>query len=525
MRIHLQEQYDARTNPIKAYQPLGQSVMQKAISLALTAILMLAAFTGCGGRQAPGAAGTNDGGVPDTAQNALPAGSGWEGLFTYGEANALRFTVKAAIPGEEDAYEYPWGGYDDPVGALEQSETSPDTQANESPDAGMENDQLQQALEGLPPELREAAESAMREAEAQRQGLQEEPELPDDWEEPSNQPQLGGRLEFTSGDTAVIIEMSEYCVDADTTFTVTPATAALPEAFFRGGFAVNSDGEAHTALGDFAVITFLTREDPGEDVVIKSFGENGELEYAFAEVTRLGDTYGITGAVEHFSTVGYGQSAWSPAAELKPLNDKTRREVMEKSRQAEEDWARKKEAERNQKNRKYLQTIEFDEILFTTSASGLPLQLHLRAKLVEQPAETGRTEVLFKGKIWLKFYTWGPGGYGDLYMVCNDAVINRPGGPPWIASLTEYGTSHLRAAFQMTNIGGSKAVAEGVGSYDVSGKTYTNVQTNWAVDSATGTIKVTFTSMKGAAEKTFIAGRLCAKTQRQANKKLKWFLQ
>jgi hypothetical protein len=37
-------------------------------------------------------------------------------------------------------------------------------------------------------------------------------------------------------------------------------------------------------------------------------------------------------------------------------------------------------------------------------------------------------------------------------------------------------------------------------------------------------MQVTFENMKGAAEKTFLTGRLRAKTKRQAKKKRKWFL-
>ncbi|MFA7550662.1 MAG: hypothetical protein WCZ68_07975, partial [Sedimentibacter sp.] len=72
--------------------------------------------------------------------------------------------------------------------------------------------------------------------------------------------------------------------------------------------------------------------------------------------------------------------------------------------------------------------------------------------------------------------------------------------------------------------GGSQAVAEGIGSADISGKTYTDVETHWTFDAEDGSMVVTFTNMSGATEKTFITGQLRAKTQRQANKKLKWFL-
>lgn len=56
----------------------------------------------------------------------------------------------------------------------------------------------------------------------------------------------------------------------------------------------------------------------------------------------------------------------------------------------------KMERERAQQSagKNFVQTIEFDEILFTTSAAGLPLQLHLRAKLVEQPVTKNRRPAL-----------------------------------------------------------------------------------------------------------------------------------
>lgn len=509
--------------------------MKQAISWILIVSLMFAALAGCGGPQASGPAQVNGGGISDTestVQSASDPGGGWEDLFTYDEANAVQFTVKAAVPGEEDAYVYPWGGYDDPVGTPEESETNAGAGTNGSPEADAINDQLQQALQDLPPELRAQAEAAMQAAQAQREGAaaapQQTPELPADWNAPSNQPALGGRLELVSGDATVIIELSEYCVDADTTFTVASVkTTALPEDFFKGGFSLSRGGETHVALNDYAVITFLITNDPGEDVVIKSFGKNGEMEYSLAEVTQLGDTYRITGVVEHFSTVGYGKIF--PIPPLTPVNEQTRQELMEKQRQQEEELAKQKEAEQNRKKINRLQTIEFDEILYTTSAAGLPLQLHLRAKLVERAKSTqsGLASLMereFTGKIWLKFYTWGPGGYGDLYMVCNDVTISDPAttsSASWIPLDKKVSST---ATFQMTTVDGSKAVAEGVGTAGLSGKTYTNVQTIWVVDSATGKVQVTFTSLQGAADKTFITGMLSEKSERQANKKLKWFL-
>jgi hypothetical protein len=97
-------------------------------------------------------------------------------------------------------------------------------------------------------------------------------------------------------------------VDADTTFKVTPVkTTVLPEEFLKGGFSLSgADDKESVTLKDYAIVTFLTKENPGDDVVIKSLGRDSEMEYAAAEVSNLGDTYMITGAVEHFSTVGYG---------------------------------------------------------------------------------------------------------------------------------------------------------------------------------------------------------------------------
>jgi hypothetical protein len=50
------------------------------------------------------------------------------------------------------------------------------------------------------------------------------------------------------------------------------------------------------------------------------------------------------------------------------------------------------------------------------------------------------------------------------------------------------------------------------------------MQTVWCLNAADGSIQVTFPNMKGAVDKTFITGKLSAKTQRQADKQLKWFL-
>lgn len=491
--------------------------VKRTVTFILAVVFLLTAAAGCSEKVGGSPVQKQNSDTPVTApvgNNDASSVDGWEGLFTYDEINAVQFTVKASIPNEEDAYQYPWGAYD----AL-------DTPGGTAPeeDAGyMDEDELEHRLEEAI-----AAAEAQRNAQA-RQGTassQAAPELPADWNAESNQPALGGRLELISGTTTVIIEMSEYCVDTDTTFTVTPVkTTVLPEEFFKGGFSLSRDGETDVSLNDDAIITFLTRDDPGEAVVIKSFGENGRMEYAWAEVTRLNDIYMITGAVEHFSTVGYGPATPAPNITEGPITKESHELLIKQSKELSEKFAR--ENAQQSAGKKFVRIIEFDEILYTTSAAGLPLQLHLRAKLVEQPAitdiKTGKMEIFFKGKIWLKFYTWGPEGYGDIYMICNNASVLNP--LSWIASLTEQGISFSTATFNMLSIGGSQAFAEGVGSADISGKTYTDVQTDWKFDTTSGTIKVTFTSMKGAAEKTFITGRLSAKTQRQANKQLKWFL-
>ncbi len=491
--------------------------MKKAVACILVLTFLLTTLMSCSEKSVSSPVQTQKSDAPVTApveQNSALSGNAWEGLFTYDETSALQFTVKAAIPDEGDNYEYPWGEYD-AIDISAQSGVEPEDELGNVDEDELER-QLEEAL---------AAAQAQEQEQQGAAGFQETPELPADWNAESNQPSLGGRLELTSGDTTVIIEVSEYCVDADTTFTVIPVeTTILPEVFFKGGFSLSSGDETHVALNDYAIITFLTKDDPGDDVVIKSFGENGEMEYAWAEVTRLGDIFMITGAVEHFSTVGYGAAIPTPDINAGVISKESHEQLIKQSKELSE----KMERERAQQSagKKFVQTIEFDEILFTTSAAGLPLQLHLRAKLVEQPVtkypETGVEEYLFKGKIWIKFYTWGPEGYGDLYMICNDAIVRNP--TFWVASLNEQGIGTMSAAFNMVTIGGSKAVAEGVGSFDVSGKTYTDVQTDWVLDAAAGTVTVTFTSMKGAAEKTFITGKLSTKTQKQANKKLKWFL-
>ncbi|MGI6175670.1 MAG: hypothetical protein ACOYJC_05845 [Christensenellales bacterium] len=497
--------------------------MKKTMSFILALILALPAFAGCVGQQAPGSDQTNGGDTSgQTAQSAAPDGGGWEDLFTYDEGNAMQLTVKTAISGEEDAYGYPWGGYDDPIELSEEGAYP----SEDAMDADGKEKKIQEALSKLPPEKRKATEEAMRKGQEQNDvPAQGDPELPPDWNYESNQPRLGGRLELQSGGDTVMIEMSEYCVDADTTFTVTPIKESkLPQEFMKGGFSLTRNGKSHVTLGDYAVITFITKNDPGEDVVIKIFGANGEMEYAFAEVVKLGNTYVISGAVEHFPTVEDG------VANLPTLAPGVSPESTEKLRKFAEEQVEemRRQKEQGKAGKKLVKTIEFDEILYTNSAAGHPLQLHLRAKLVQQEsasinAQTGLMERPFTGKIWIKFYTWMPGGYGVMYMLCNNAVIRDPA-INWVSSLTEPGTSRNSFAIQMASTGGSQSVGEGVGSFDISGKTYSSVQTDWVFNADDGSIQVTFTSMKGAMDKTFITGKVLAKTERQSNKKLKWFL-
>lgn len=491
--------------------------MKRAAASILVLVFLFTAITGCseinGGSPVQTQNNDKPAATPAEQSSAL-SGDGWEGLFAYDDNGAVQFTVKAAIPNEEDGYEYPWGEYD----ALDtQSGTAPEQETGDKDEEELER-KLEEAL---------AAAEAQREAQAQQgiAGSLKTPDLPPDWNAESNQPSPGGRLELASGETTVIIEMSEYCVDEDTTFTVTPVkTTVLPEEFFKGGFSLSREGETDVSLNDFAIITFMTKDDPGEDVVIKSFGENGQMEYEWADVTKLGDIFMITGAVEHFSTVGYGQAAPGPDVLTGEISQESHERLIRQTKELCEKLEREKAQQKAKK--KFVRTIEFDEILYTTSAANLPLQLHLRAKLVEQPATknpvTGSDEIFFKGKIWLKFYTWAHEGYGNIYMICNNAAVLNP--PSWLASLSEQETSTMAATFNMVSIGGSQAVAEGVGSFDISGKSYTDVQTEWTYNAANDAIKVTFTSMKGATEKTFITGKLSAKSQRQANKKLKWFL-
>jgi hypothetical protein len=491
--------------------------MKRAVASILAIVFLFTSMTACAGKDEGSPIQKQESDTPVTApaeQSGVSSGAGWEGLFTYDDTQAVQFTVKAAIPNEEDAYEYPWGDYD-----------AYDTEKKSAPEKeiqDMDEDELERQLE----ETLAAAEAGQA-AQAQQDTTDPKAtrELPPDWYAESNLPALGGRLEFASGASTVILEMSEYCVEADTTFTVTPVkTTVLADGFFKGGFSLRQEGKTDVSLKDYAIITFLTRDDPGEDVVIKSFGENGRMEYAWADVARSGDIFMITGAVEHFSTVGYGSAAPEQVVTEGPISQESHELLIRKSKELSEQMQREKAQQKAAK--KFVRTIEFDEILYTTSAADLPLQLHLRAKLVEQPAtlnkETGNEEITFKGKIWLKFYTWAPGGYGNIYMICNNALLRDP--PFWVASLGEQGLSTFSTTLNMLSTGGSIAVAEGAGSADISGKSYTDVQTEWTYMPANDTIKVTFTSMKGAKEKTFVTGRLSAKTQRQANKKLKWFL-
>ena len=384
----------------------------------------------------------------------------WDDLFLYDETESVQFNVRATIPGEEEAYEYPWGDYDGLDYIDPDSKTAADVEPSKSPDPGEANEKLQKALESLSPEKRKIAEEAMAKAQNQIQSpvnSPEETELPPDWNDESNQPVLGGRLELQNGETRVIIEMSEYCVEKDIVFTVTPIKEnKLKGEIIKSGFSLTAGEQKHILLNDYAVVTFLTKQDPGDDIVIKSFNPDGTMEYSAAEITSLGGIFQITGAVEHFSTVGYGNAELSPEAAA-ALNESAHRELIEASRRLHEKWEYEKKAADEYKSRKFLQTIEFDEIIFTTSATGDPLQLHLRAKLVESPYElnpaTNMPESYFTGKVWLKFYTWMPEGYGDIYMICNNAKIPTFYG---LSYNVDMGDPTASAVLQMTTIGGSK---------------------------------------------------------------------
>ena len=507
--------------------------MKKVIIFIPIIVFLNITLSGCGGQEAQ--SGASD----------VKAQSGYvcQELFTYDDAKAVQFSVKAATPGEEEAYEYPWGDYDDLLGIPEESEISPSTGVKEKPDAGEINEKLQAALEALPPEQRKAAEEAMRQARektwdaATSQGEQaqgeaastEAQQLPTNLKDGSNMPELGGRLELVNGDNKIIIEMSEDCVDENTVFTVTPIKDnKLPGEFLKSGFSLKvSDGESHVTLKDYAVVTFLTREAPGEDVAIKSLGDDGEIEYSYAEVSRLDDAYSITGVVEHFSTVGYGSLIPSPEfmEALKKHGKESVRELSETLAERKERLEKKWTEE--YKNQKFVKTIEFDEILYTSTIKGDPCQLHLRAKLVEQPdkinTKDGSFDSAYAGKIWLKAYLESPeAGYADIYYLNNNVKLENP--EYWQNQGKDRGSVSANSAINMVTIGGSKAVSYDVGAFNVSGKSYSNVQTQWEINGDRGTAKVTFTSLVGFKDKTFLTGRLSAKTHKQAAKKLKWFL-
>lgn len=507
------------------------------ILIAFITALILSSLTACGKQNAAGSDETEENTAafqPDeTEENTAPLKQPtedevWADLFSYDETESVQFNVRVAIPGEEETYEYPWGEYDDLEYVEPDNKTAAGVESDKSPDADAANEKLQKALESLPPEKRKIAEEAMEKAQNQTQNsviLSEKIELPPDWNNESNQPVLGGQLELQNGETRVIVEMSEYCVEKDTMFTVTPIKEnKLQGEIIKSGFSLTAGEQKHVLLNDYAVVTFLTKQDPGDNVVIKSFNPDGTMEYTAVEISRLDDTFHITGAVEHFSTVGYGNAELSPEAAA-ALNESAHRELIETSRRLQQKWEYEKKAADEYKSRKFLQTIEFDEIIFTTSATGNPLQLHLRAKLVESPYElnpaTNMPESYFTGKVWLKFYTWMPEGYGDIYMICNNAKIPSFYGLSYTS--TRAGPT-VSAVLPMTSIGGSKAVSYEVGDFDISGKTYSDVQTTWRLDPKTDRVQLTFDSMKGASEKTFITGKRSEKTRRQANKKLKWFL-
>lgn len=504
--------------------------MKKLIAFILITVFLNTTLSGCGIQKA-------DDAVSNEAKQEQEEGV--DGLFTYDEENVLQFNVKSAIPGEEETYQYPWGEYDDPIEAPSESEALP--KANDKPklsEAEM-NEKLQASLDKMTPEQQEAAKETMRKAleksnttddtkvqEEKTGSDSEEQKLPDEASAHSNQPDLGGRLEFENNEDIIIIEMSEYSIEADTTFTVIPVKEnKLSEEFMKNGFLLTGENnEKSVKLDDYAVITFITKKDPGEDVVLKSIDEDGRLEYTYAEVRKIGDTYRITGAVEHFSTVGYGSLTPSPELEAKAAQ-----EYKELSEQMAKESARIEKERKwleEYKNQKFVDTIEFDEILFTNTISGDPCQLHLRAKLVEQPTtidpSTNAVQATYKGKIWVKCYINNPAGYGDFYYLSNNAKIDDPF--LWETSKNQQDVMTTSTTFTMATTRGSNAVSYELGSFNVSGKTYSNVQTNWEINEKTGNVKVTFTTMKGMKNSTFITGKLSSKTKKQAAKKLKWFL-
>ena len=106
--------------------------MKKIITVSLIAAFIITALAGYGGQNADSLAQTHSSGIPDGAPaQQAQTGSGWEDMFVYDESKAVQLHVKASISGEEDAYEYPWGGYDDPVDAGIKGEAQPSDRSSE----------------------------------------------------------------------------------------------------------------------------------------------------------------------------------------------------------------------------------------------------------------------------------------------------------------------------------------------------------------------------------------------------------
>ena len=76
---------------------------------------------------------------------------------------------------------------------------------------------------------------------------------------------------------------------------------------------------------------------------------------------------------------------------------------------------------------------------------------------------------------------------------------------------------------EMDFLGGSRVVGFDGTIHDDSGK-IVYLQTDWTFNPNNGNAEVYLYDMKGAKERTFIAGKLRTVTKRQADKKLKWFL-
>ena len=152
----------------------------------------------------------------------------------------------------------------------------------------------------------------------------------------------------------------------------------------------------------------LTKGRFSSDVVIKSFGENGEMEYSLPDVTKLDDVFMITGAVEHFSTVGYGSAASGPNVLEGDISQESHELLIRKTKELVEQMEREKTQQNTAK--KFVRTIEFDEILFYIRG-GSSVAASPARKAVEQPATKDPKPAvyrLFKGKYGLSFTHGGP---------------------------------------------------------------------------------------------------------------------